>query len=78
MGTTGVATYSERNPSTAEVTVTAGVIMPSASIALAPMAATTNAQPLFPVFFTSEKRAMMPPSPLLSARSATVTYFIVV
>ncbi len=78
IGTTGVCGFNERSPSTAEVTVIAGVIMPSARRALAPIAATIKGQRLERGRLINENRAMMPPSPLLSARNAPTTYFIVV
>ena len=65
-----------RNPSTAVVTVTAGVRTPSASSAAPPSIAGTISH--FPQFLTSEYREKIPPSPWLSAFIAIRTYFTVV
>lgn len=61
----------------AEVTVTAGVMTPSAMRVEAPMAAIMYSQ-RWRRRRTREKRARMPPSPLLSARRAMRTYLTVV
>ena len=63
-------------PSIAVVTVTAGVITPSASRAAPPIMAGKMSH--FPKCFTRLYREKIPPSPWLSACMATTTYFIVV
>ena len=65
-----------RRPSTAVVTVTAGVRTPSASSAAPPIIAGMMSHGA--TFFTSAYSEKMPPSPLLSARIAMRTYFTVV
>ena len=64
------------SPSTAVVTVTAGVRTPSASRAAPPSIAGMISH--FPQFFTREYREKIPPSPWLSAFMAISTYFTVV
>ena len=65
-----------RRPSTAVVTVTAGVSTPSASRAAPPSIAGTISH--FPQDLTSAYSEKMPPSPWLSAFMAISTYFTVV
>ena len=65
------------NPSTAEVTVIAGVIIPSAR-RVAPPSIAKRATLRLVLFFIKAKRENTPPSPLLSAFSAIITYFVVV
>ena len=65
-----------RRPSTAVVTVTAGVRTPSARSAAPPIIAGKMSQGA--TFFTSAYSENMPPSPLLSARMAMSTYLTVV
>ena len=56
IGITGVGAYNDLSPSTADVTVMAGVIIPSASNALAPVAATINVhRDLILFFYEGEK-----------------------
>ncbi len=64
------------NPSTAEVIEIGGVIIPSASSAAPPMVAGTTSH--FLRRRTSANKAKIPPSPLLSARNTSQTYFMVV
>ena len=63
-------------PSTAEVTVTAGVSIPSASKAEPPIIAGIISH--LACLRTKVKREKIPPSPLLSAFNVINTYFIVV
>ena len=65
-----------RSPSTAVVTVTAGVSTPSARRAEPPSIAGKISH--LPHLRTSEYSEKMPPSPLLSAFMAMITYLIVV
>ena len=65
-----------RRPSTAVVTVTAGVSTPSASRAAPPSMAGKMSH--LPQCFTREYREKMPPSPWLSAFMAMSTYLKVV
>ena len=65
-----------RRPSTAVVTVTAGVSTPSASRAAPPSMAGRISH--LPQSFTSAYSEKMPPSPWLSAFMAISTYLIVV
>ena len=64
------------SPSTAEVTVTAGVNIPSARSAEPPIIAGIISH--FARLRTKVKREKIPPSPLLSAFKVIRTYFIVV
>ena len=77
MGTIGISGDMSCSPSMADVTVMAGVITPSAIIVLAPIMA-RMANHFLPRLRISVNSARIPPSPLLSARSATNTYFRVV
>ena len=63
-------------PSTAETIVIEGVIIPSANSALPPIIATANSH--FFRFRTRAYKAIIPPSPLLSARKVIKTYLMVV
>ena len=65
------------NPSTADVTVIAGVIIPSARSVAPPIIAKSATLRLV-LFFIKAKSENTPPSPLLSAFSAIITYFVVV
>ena len=64
------------NPSTAEVTVIGGVIMPSAIIAAPPIIAGMTSH--FRRRRTRAYKAKVPPSPRLSALKISTTYLIVV
>ena len=64
------------SPSIAVVTVTAGVIIPSERKVAPPIIAGIKSHLAF--FLTNVYSAKMPPSPLLSARSAIRTYLVVV
>ena len=65
-----------RRPSTAEVTEIGGVIIPSA-INAAPPSMAGNTSHLF-CLLTNAYKEKIPPSPLLSAFSVSITYLIVV
>ena len=65
------------SPSTAEVTVMAGVIIPSASN-VAPPNIAKNTTLFLVLFFINAKSENTPPSPWLSALSAINTYLVVV
>ena len=72
--TTGVLGENILSPSTADMTVKEGVIILSATKVEAPIIATTYSH----FFLTREYRDKIPPSPLLSARNAMMTYLMVV
>lgn len=65
-----------RNPSTAEVTETGGVMMPSANNDAPPIVAGNTSH--FRRRLTSAYKLNIPPSPLLSAFRVSITYLSVV
>ena len=77
MATTGVFGENILSPSTADITVKDGVIILSATKVEAPIIATTYNH-FFLSFLTKEYNDKIPPSPLLSARNAMITYLKVV
>ena len=77
IGMSGKAGFIFVNPSIADETDMGGVIIPSANNVAPPsMAGNTSQGFLLPR--TKAYKEKIPPSPLLSARSVTITYFIVV
>jgi hypothetical protein len=72
----GIPGYLMASPSIADDTVIGGVIMPSANIAAPPNKAGNNNH--FLRLLTKEYNEKIPPSPLLSARSTSIIYLIVV
>ena len=64
------------NPSTAEITEIGGVIIPSANKAAPPIIAKKTGQGA--CLLTRANKEKIPPSPLLSARSVSITYLMVV
>ena len=65
------------NPSTADVTVIAGVIIPSAR-SVAPPIIAKRTTPRLVLFFIKANNENTPPSPWLSAFNAIITYLVVV
>ena len=65
------------NPSTADVTVIAGVIIPSAR-SVAPPIIAKRTTPRLVLFFIKANNENTPPSPWLSAFNAINTYLVVV
>ena len=76
IGITGIVGLTNANPSMADITVIDGVIIPSARSVLPPIMANMYNHDSF--FRSSANSENIPPSPLLSARSVIITYFMVV